>query len=159
MSKLITTRVKISMSPIIVPPPIVINKEQADAFNLAISKALASLTFYDLQQVYLFHDKSVVISYSSDYRPFIGFTMRYNDPDYRLYIDQDVYVLTRIGEALDQQGRDMPGGRVFIESSYVFIKDLNFNRITILLLDWQGYNPLNAVRKTYNLILDGKVSG
>jgi hypothetical protein len=66
------------------PPSITINKEQAEAFLIAIAKVLVSLPLDTLRQVHLFQNKAVVISYSSDYQPFIGFKLSYNYPDDRL---------------------------------------------------------------------------
>ena len=142
------------MSPVILPAPVVIKKPEADMFLTAVSKALSTLSKDDLQQIYLFHDQNVVISFSGDYRPFIGYTMSYNDPDHRLYIYQDCYLLTRIGEALDAQGRDMPGGRVFINRSSACIKDDQFREVVILLLDWQGLDPYKLVMSAYAKLLN-----
>jgi hypothetical protein len=146
------------MSPVILPSPVKISKEQITEFLIAIAKALLSLRIEDLEQVYLFHDRAVVISFSGNYQPFIGFTMSYNDPDYRVYINQETFVLTRIAEALDIQGRDIPGGRVFIDNEYAYIKDLEFRRNVILFLDWQGFDPYELVTYAFNQILNRDLS-
>ena len=143
------------MSPVILPSPIPINKEQSLEFFMAIAKTLKSLPLENLQDVYLFHDDAIVISYSGSYEPFIGFTMSYNHLDDRLYINQYSYVLERIGDALDAQGRDIPGGRVFIQKNYVYVKDLNFNHKVILFLQWHFDDPFEIVKAVYDAIVLG----
>lgn len=140
------------------PPQIIVSEDQATEFLDAISEALYSLDIEDLEQIYLFYDRAVVISFSYYYKPFIGFTTDYNDPDYRVYINQESYVLDRIAEALDIQGRDIPGGRVFIEKEYAYIKDLEFGRSVILYLDWQGFDPYDLVIYAINQITNWGLS-
>jgi len=142
------------MYPEYLPPQIIISEDRTTEFLDAISQALYSLNIEALEQVYLFHDRAVVISFSYYYKPFIGFTTDYNDPDYRVYIDQESYVLDRIAEALDILGRDIPGGRVFIEQEYAYIKDMEFRRGVILYLDWQGYDPFELVIDAFNQIIN-----
>ena len=140
------------------PSQIIISEDQTIEFLDAISEALYSLDILDLEQIYLFYDKAVVISFSYYYKPFIGFTMDYNDPDYRVYINRESYVLDRIAEALDIQGRDIPGGRVFIEKEYAYIKDSEFGRSVILYLDWQGFDPYELVIYAINQITNWGLS-
>ena len=146
------------MYPENMPPQIIISEDQAAEFLDAISEALHSLNIEDLEQIYLFYDRAVVISFSYYYKPFIGFTMDYNDPDYRVYINRESYVLDRIAEALDIQGRDIPGGRVFIEKEYAYIKDSEFGRSVILYLDWQGFDPYELVIYAINQITNWGLS-
>jgi hypothetical protein len=140
------------------PPQIIISEEQAAEFLDAILEALYSLAIEELEQIYLFHDRAVVISFSFYYKPFIGFTMDYNDPDYRVYINRESYVLDRIAEALDIQGREIPGGRVFIEREYAYIKDMEFGKSIILYLDWQGFDPYEFVIDAINQITNWGLS-
>jgi len=140
------------------PPQIIIPEDQTMEFLDAISEALYSLDIEDLEQIYLFYDRAVVISFSYYYKPFIGFTMDYNDPDYRVYINRESYVLDRIAEALDLQRRDIPGGRVFIEKEYAYIKDPEFGRSVILYLDWQGFDPYELVVDVINQITNWGLS-
>ena len=142
----------VNMSPVILPPPIIITETESELFVKAIARALSTLAKNDLREIYLFQDHAVVISYSGDYQPFIGYTMSYNDPDHRLYISQETYVLTRIAEAIDTQGRDMPGGRVFIEKDCAYIKDFEFKHNVILLLNWQHNDPYQKVMNAYKIL-------
>ena len=146
------------MYPEYTPPPVIISEDQTREFLDAISEAPYSLNIETLEQIYLFHDRAVVISFSYYYLPFIGFTTDYNDPDYRVYINQESYVLTRIAEALDIQRRDIPGGRVFIEKEYAYIKDSEFRRSVILYLDWQGFDPYELVIDAINQITNWGLS-
>jgi hypothetical protein len=146
------------MYPENMPPQIIISEDQTAEFLDAISEALHSMNINDLEQIYLFYDRAVVISFSYYYKPFIGFTTDYNDPDYRVYINRESYVLDRIAEALDIQGRDIPGGRVFIEKEYAYIKDLEFGRSVILYLDWQGFDPYELVIYAINQITNWGLS-
>ena len=131
---------------------LIISEEQTREFLDAISEALYALDIEALEQLYLFSNRAVVISFSYYYKPFIGFSMDYNDPDYRVYINQESYVLNWIAVALNSQGRDIPGGRVFIEKEYAYIKDLDFGRSIILFLDWQGFDPYELVINAINQI-------
>ena len=140
------------------PPQVIISEDQTTEFLDSIAEALYSLNIEDLEQIYLFHDRAVVISFSYYYQPFIGFTTDYNDPDYRVYINQESYVLNRIAEALHIQGREIPGGRVFIEREYAYIKDPEFRRGVILYLDWQGFDPYELVVDTINQITNWGLS-
>lgn len=134
------------------PPQVIISEEKTAEFRDAILNALYSLNIQELEQIYLFHDRAVVISFSYYYQPFIGFTTDYNDPDYRVYINQESVVLNWIAEALHILGREIPGGRVFIEREYAFIKDPDFGRIVILYLDWQSFDPFELVVDAINQI-------
>jgi len=146
------------MYPENLPPQVIISEEQTREFLDAISEALYALDIETLEQVYLFSNRAVVISFSYYYKPFIGFSMDYNDPDYRVYINRESYVLNWIAEALNIQGREIPGGRVFIEREYAYIKDLDFGRSIILYLDWQGFDPYELVIDAINQITNWGLS-
>ena len=146
------------MYPEYFPPQVIISEEQTREFLDAISEVLYALDIEALEQLYLFSDRAVVISFSYYYKPFIGFSMDYNDPDHRVYINQESYVLNWIAEALNIQGRDIPGGRVFIEREYAYIKDLDFGRSIILYLDWQGFDPYELVIDVINQITNWGLS-
>jgi len=137
------------MSPIIIPPPYVISNEERERFIRAISIALSTLPPGDLQEIYLIQDNAIVISFTADYQPFIGYTMGLNATDHRLYIYQDTQVLNHIANGLDAQGRDIRGGRVFIDKDSAYIKDDRFIHKVILLLDWQENDPCKEIMSLY----------
>jgi len=140
------------MSPVILAP-IPITKTNADAFISAVTNALSKLGVEDLCEAYLFQDNAVVISYTNELEPFIGFTKGYNPPDRRANLPLDIYVLTRVAEALERYGRDIPGGRVFIRKDYVFIKDINYQNV-ICLWDWKGRDPVSGIKEAYDIALE-----
>jgi hypothetical protein len=119
-----------------------------------MSRALSVLELGDLAELRLFDDDVIVISYSGQYEPFIGYTMAFNDPDRRAYIRTEAHVLTLIADALDRQGRYRPGGRVFIQKDCVCIKNEDLRSVVIMFLDWQGFDVVSAVQKEYYRLLE-----
>ncbi len=47
----------------------------------------------------------------------------------------------------------MPGGRVFTEKKYSYIKDSEFHHQVILIFDWQGDDPYLKIKDAYKKLL------
>lgn len=135
-----------SITRTILPAPVVVSEQEALSFYNAIAHALASGTFEQIQNAHLVENSTVIISYSKYYEPFISLRKGFTDKSERLYIRTESNILNRVAEALEQQGRDIPGGRVFITQQYAFIKDENSTRHVILSLNWKNQQPYKDIR-------------
>ncbi len=145
------------MSPVMIPDPVTITKSEASNFVMTIIVALSRLSQNDLQQVYLFNaqENSIIISYSADYQPFIGFTQGYNPHNHRCYIGEDAsYVFQCIADALEARNRSIAGGRVFISKDCVYIKNDDFRRDVFLCFCWEGEEDhFMMIGAAYNFLL------
>lgn len=147
------------MSPILLPSPVQFSKKQIDELIGTFQKAFANLSYDELTFIRLFDEDAIVVSFSIDYKPFLGFTKGYNHPDQRVYIPKETTILNRLGEALDSYGRDKAAGRVFIQNDRVYIKDNWGNHQVILHLKLQEFDLCKTIRILYNMNLNERSSG
>ena len=89
---------------------------------------------------------AIAISYSGQWRPFLGFTSGYNLPDRRRYLPEGITVLDHIIDNLSTWKLELPGGRVFINQDTAQ-KVIGRQLHTICIWDWQGENPVARVAK------------
>jgi hypothetical protein len=82
--------------------------------------------------LYLIADEAIVVSFDRDWLPFIGFGHGYNDPDHRIYLPQNLYILDLCSKSLENLGMDIPGGRIFIRNNYVFHRSENAGRRDVI---------------------------
>lgn len=133
----------------VLPPPFVITSQQAMIFTDAISEALAELPWNELMKLYLISEGNLVISFDSDYRPFIGQTYGYNRINQRIYFNGNNDVINNIAFALEATGRDVNGGRVFINSDCACYHN-GFCRQAFITFDWQSHNdPVKSIQNKH----------
>jgi hypothetical protein len=99
----------------------VISQEGAEQFISAMKVLLSSLDQERLQDIYLFDQdsKSVVISFTAQWKPFIGSRLGLNPDHMRIYIPEKLRVIQKFIEALKKHTIDPSGGRIFISKKYL----------------------------------------
>ncbi len=131
---------------IIVPPPVRISARESKIFINSIMDALSCLSRSDLFDLYLFKEDDLVLSFDAEYQPFIGRTHGYNRIEQRVPVQQfNNIVFASIADGLEAIGRDISGGRVFINKDCAYINNDGLIR-TFLTFRWRGKDPIYQIK-------------
>lgn len=138
---------------VIVPPPLLISDQHSKLFTDAIVDAMSRLSWKELIDIYWIDDDNLIISFDGDYKPFIGKTRGFNRFNERVYFDGNNDVISNIADALDATGRDINGGRVFINRRCAYYYN-GICRQAFITFGWQSRNdPVKVIQAKYHELL------
>jgi hypothetical protein len=92
------------------------------------------------------YNRAIIISIDGNWNPFIGCNIGFNPPDERVTLPEGIKILEAIIVLLRNLNRDIPGGRIFINTSMAFYKKGTL-KLPICKFKWEGDDPYIAVKK------------
>lgn len=97
--------------------------------------------------------KAIVISFDKNWEPFVGQSRGFNNPEDRIYFSskQLPQLLLKIRSTLQRQGRQIPGGRIFIDRNSVFFIDKQKEKNRLFLIE---YSKTRDIAKEFEQMLD-----
>lgn len=128
------------------PIRVEVTESQALEFKEAVRSSLIFLKSADVRNLYLYSkDKdSIVVSFDGELHPFLCQKQGYNDPSYRVPIYRTSYVLETVAKALIKLGRDIPGGRTFLNSEGVVCVDED-EEVDLVQWKWPSRNLVEEI--------------
>lgn len=116
-----------------------ISERIADEFLSSLKDTLGEMTSLEVEDLYLYSiaRDGVPVSYTKLLKPFLGQSRHYNQPEQRVYLDEDLFVLRAIREALIDAGEHGIGARVFLTSTGAYYDD-DGEEVTLVTWDWPG---------------------
>lgn len=96
----------------------VISQEATQDFLAGIQSTLQTLPLWHIEELYLFvkSHNAIAISFDASWKPFIGVTRGYNEPENRTYIHSGGEFLALVRSRFKALPHEICGGRVFLKN-------------------------------------------